>query len=59
MLKAFLLGVFAILLLIPVLRELYFFMRWRSRFGRRDHLEWSRWLQSVRSSDISGEHSRS
>ncbi len=57
MLKAFLLGVFLILL-FPILREVYFFVRWRSRFGRRDDIEWSRWLQAARSNEIHGEHSR-
>ena len=57
MVKSFLLGGF-LMLLVPVVREVYFFVRWRSRFGRRDATEWSRWLQSVRSSEFPREHSR-
>lgn len=58
MLKAALFGFFLLVLLYAVVREIYFFLRWRSRFGRRDSMEWSRWLQSVRSNDLPGEHSR-
>jgi len=58
MLKAFSLGIVLVLILIPALRELYFFWRWKSQLGRRDDHEWNRWLQSVRSSDLPGEHPR-
>ena len=58
MIKPLLLGVLLILLIIPALRELYYFLRWKSMLGKRDDMEWSRWLQSVRAAEVNGECSQ-
>jgi hypothetical protein len=59
MVKAVLLGLILLLVLLPALREAYFFFRWKSRFGRRDQYEWNRWLESMRSAELTREHSQS
>ena len=58
MIKALALGVILILLIVPALRELYYFLRWKSMLGKRDDMEWTRWLQSARAGEINGERSQ-
>ncbi len=45
-----LVGMLVVLVSIPLVREVYYFFRWRASLGRRDEMEWTRWLQTARTS---------